>query len=199
MPASSWKERAGSERLIGLGFSFGVDGDILKLDGGDEQHCEYTHCHKTIRFKVAAVMLCEFPFSKSFQEGRGAGGGGGGGRVWAWKAYTAPWRTLSCSRAAISVLMAVLPILPSLFSLCALPPRAIGWSPEFSDLPAFFLSHCHPLSLGPSSPSPGNALSPCLQSPHLHPAPLQPPLAITFLLRHILGLGPMSFLAPFLW
>lgn len=199
MPASSCKERAGSEHLIGLGFSFGVDGDILKLDGGDEQHCEYTHCHKTIRFKVAAVMLCEFPFSKSFQEGRGAGGGGGGGRVWAWKAYTAPWRTLSCSRAAISVLMAVLPILPSLFSLCALPPRAIGWSPEFSDLPAFFLSHCHPLSLGPSSPSPGNALSPCLQSPHLHPAPLQPPLAITFLLRHILGLGPMSFLAPSLW
>ena len=35
--------------------------------------------------------------------------------------------------------------------------------------------------------------------PHLHPAPLHPPLAITFLLRHILGLGPMSFLAPFLW
>ena len=32
----------GSERLIGLGFYFGVDGDILKLGGVDEQHCEYT-------------------------------------------------------------------------------------------------------------------------------------------------------------
>ena len=54
----------------------------MKLDGGDEQHCDYTRCHKTVPFKVADVMLCEFPFSKSFQEGRGAGEGGGGGRTW---------------------------------------------------------------------------------------------------------------------
>lgn len=92
------------------------------------------------------------------------------------------WGTPSCSRAVVSVLMAVLPVLPSLFSLCALPPRATGWPPEFSDLPALFLSHCHPLPLGLSSPSPGNALSPCLQAPRLHPAPLHPPLAIAFLL-----------------
>ena len=128
-------------------------------------------------FPLKWLMLCcvNFPsvshFRKEEEQGEEEEAAGRG-----------TWGTPSCSPAAVSVLMAMLPVLPSLVSLCALLPRATGWPPEFSHFPALFLSHRHPLPLGPSSPSPGNALSPCLQAPCLHPAPLPPPLAIAFLL-----------------
>lgn len=120
----------------------------------------------------ANFMLCEFHFSNLFQNRRGGGGGGEGHGPW--------WSTLllvgfqeaifiptACG--AVSVSMAML-VLPFLLSPCILPPHAIEWPPKFSNRPVPFLSHCHQLSLGPSSPPTGKCPFFLPQFPDLHSA-----------------------------